>query len=111
MIVVNARFSELSKLDEGITDIIQEYLVGYKYATKPIDIQELIHKLRNLNTIHAAVVVKQPQIQIRIPKGVRKTATNVTIVQGNTPIAKIAKRCPNGTRKNKKALIPPCVPK
>ena len=108
-LVPDARFAELSKLDEGITDIIQEYLIGYKYATKPIDIPELIHKLRNLNTIHAAVVVKQPQIQIRIPKGVRKTATNVTIVQGNTPIAKIAKRCPNGTRKNKKALIPPCV--
>ena len=111
LIVVDARFAELSKLDEGITDIIREYLIGYKYATKPIDIEELIHKLRNLNAINAAVVVKQPQMQIRIPKGVRKTANKVVIVHSNTPIAKIVKRCPNGTRKNKKALIPPCVPK
>ena len=111
LIVIDARFAELSKLDEGITDIIQEYLIGYKYATKPIDIQELIHKLRNLNTINAAVVVKQPKIRIRIPKGVRKTSNKVVIVHSNTPIAKIVKRCPNGTRKNKKALIPPCVPK
>ena len=110
-LVPDARFGALSKLDEGITDIIQEYLVGYKYATKPIDIPELIHKLRNLNTINAVVPAKQPQIQIRIPKGVRKTANKVVIVQGKTPIAKIVKRCPNGTRKNKKALIPPCVPK
>ena len=110
-LVPDARFAELSKLDEGITDIIQEYLIGYKYATKPIDIPELIHKLRNLNAINAAVVVKQPQIRIRIPKGVRKTANKVQSVSGNKSISKVVKRCPNGTRKNKKALIPPCVPK
>ena len=110
-LVSDVRFAELSKLDQGITDIIQEYLIGYKYATKPIDIQELIHKLRHLNTINAVVPMKQPQIRIRIPKGTPKTAKKVVIVHSNTPIAKVAKRCPNGTRKNKKALIPPCVPK
>jgi len=108
-LVPDARFGALSKLDEGITDIIQEYLIGYKYAIKPMDIHELIHKLRHLNDINDAVAMKQPQI--RIPKGVRKTASKVIIVYSNTPIAKIVKRCPNGTRKNKKALIPPCVPK
>jgi len=61
---------------------------------------KLIYKLRKLNTINDVVAVKQPKI------GVRKNMNKTVIVYSNTPIAKIVKRRPNGTNKNKKTSIP-----